>query len=139
MPKSSNSCGHWTCNTRKNELSYFTLGDVKSWLPELIGKTLDKQSLETVIKPQGPFSADQQRSLGIEIMSLLGFDFEAGRLDVSTHPFCGGVAEDVRITTRYSEDDFMRSLMGIVHETGHARYEQNLPRERVHLPVGQAR
>ncbi|MFZ3082295.1 hypothetical protein [Rhodoferax ferrireducens] len=72
-------------------------------------------------------------------MSLLGFAFEAGRLDVSTHPFCGGVAEDVRITTRYSEDDFMRSLMGIVHETGHARYEQNLPRERVHLPVGQAR
>lgn len=114
-------------------------GDVKSWLPELIEKTIAKQSLETVIKPQGPFAVEQQRALGVELMTLLGFDFEAGRLDVSTHPFCGGVAEDVRITTRYSEDDFMRSMMGIVHETGHARYEQNLPRERVHLPVGQAR
>jgi carboxypeptidase Taq len=123
---------------RSNDMDRI-FGDVKSWLPELIEKTLDKQSLETVIKPQGPFPVDQQRSLGIEIMSLLGFDFEAGRLDVSTHPFCGGVAEDVRITTRYSEDDVMRSLMGIVHETGHARYEQNLPRELVHLPVGQAR
>jgi carboxypeptidase Taq len=58
---------------------------------------------------------------------------------VSTHPFCGGVPEDVRITTRYTEDDFMRSMMGIVHETGHARYEQNLPRETVSLPVGRAR
>lgn len=114
-------------------------GDVKSWLPELIRQIIAKQSLETVIKPLGPFPVEQQRALGVEIMTLLGFDFEAGRLDVSTHPFCGGVAEDVRITTRYSEDDFMRSMMGIVHETGHARYEQNLPRERVHLPVGQAR
>lgn len=114
-------------------------GDVKSWLPELIRKTMAKQAAEAVIRPKGPFPVDRQRALGVEIMGLLQFDFEAGRLDVSTHPFCGGVAEDVRITTRYSEDDFLRSLMGIVHETGHARYEQNLPREQVHLPVGQAR
>ncbi len=114
-------------------------GDVKGWLPELIRKTMEKQAADAVIVPQGPFPIDQQRALGLKIMTLLGFDFEAGRLDVSTHPFCGGVAEDVRITTRYSEDDFMRSLMGIVHETGHARYEQNLPREQLHLPVGQAR
>jgi carboxypeptidase Taq len=58
---------------------------------------------------------------------------------VSTHPFCGGVPEDVRITTRYREDDFMQSLMGIIHETGHARYEQNLPRALVDQPVGVAR
>jgi carboxypeptidase Taq len=61
--------------------------------------------------------------------ALLGFDFEAGRLDVSTHPFCGGVPEDVRMTTRFREDDFLGSLMGTVHETGHGRYEQNLPRD----------
>jgi carboxypeptidase Taq len=114
-------------------------GEVKSWLPELIRQTIARQAHASVIQPQGPFSVAQQRALGVEIMTLLQFDFEAGRLDVSTHPFCGGVAEDVRITTRYNEDDFLRSLMGIIHETGHARYEQNLPRERVHLPVGQAR
>ncbi|MEI8028452.1 MAG: carboxypeptidase M32 [Comamonadaceae bacterium] len=114
-------------------------GDLKTWLPALIGKVRDKQADETVVAAQGPFPIDRQRALGLDIMGLLGFDFSAGRLDVSTHPFCGGVAEDVRITTRYSEDDFMRSMMGIVHETGHARYEQNLPRDTVHLPVGRAR
>ena len=114
-------------------------GDVKSWLPGLIRQVMDKQAGEQLIAAQGPFAVDSQRALGVEIMGLLGFDFDAGRLDVSVHPFCGGVAEDVRITTRYRDDDFMQSMMGIVHETGHARYEQRLPRERVHLPVGQAR
>jgi len=92
-------------------------------LPELICQTIAKQTHDSVIKPQGPFPLAQQRALGVEIMTLLQFDFEAAWLDVSTHPFCGGVAEDVRITTRYDEDDFLRSLMGIVHETGHTRYE----------------
>lgn len=114
-------------------------GDVKSWLPGLIRQVMDKQAGETLLAAQGPFAVDKQRALGVEIMGLLGFDFDAGRLDVSVHPFCGGVAEDVRITTRYRDDDFMQSMMGIVHETGHARYEQRLPRDLVHLPVGQAR
>ena len=114
-------------------------GEVKTWLPGLIQKVLAKQTSGTVLAAQGPFAIDSQRALGVEIMGLLGFDFQAGRLDVSTHPFCGGVAEDVRITTRYNDNDFKRSMMGIVHETGHARYEQNLPRELVHLPVGRAR
>ncbi|MDC7713968.1 carboxypeptidase M32 [Vogesella sp. LYT5W] len=114
-------------------------GDVKGWLPGLIRQVMDKQAGETLVAAQGPFAVAQQRALGVEIMGLLGFDFDAGRLDVSVHPFCGGVAEDVRITTRYRDDDFMQSMMGIVHETGHARYEQRLPRELAHLPVGQAR
>ncbi|SCK19762.1 carboxypeptidase M32 [Vogesella sp. LIG4] len=114
-------------------------GDVKSWLPGLIRQAMDKQAGETLQAAKGPFAVESQRALGMEIMGLLGFDFDAGRLDVSVHPFCGGVAEDVRITTRYRTDDFMQSMMGIVHETGHARYEQRLPRELVHLPVGQAR
>ncbi|MGL6045981.1 MAG: carboxypeptidase M32 [Vogesella sp.] len=113
--------------------------DVKSWLPGLIRDTMHKQAGEHVQQAQGPFAIEAQRALGIEVMGLLGFDFDAGRLDVSVHPFCGGVAEDVRITTRYRDDDFVQSLMGIVHETGHARYEQGLPRELAHLPVGHAR
>jgi carboxypeptidase Taq len=114
-------------------------GDVKTWLPGLIAQARERQAGEHVIAPQPPFSTEQQRALGADVMGILGFDFSAGRLDVSTHPFCGGVAEDVRITTRYSDDDFTRSLMGIVHETGHARYEQRLPRDTAHLPVGRAR
>jgi carboxypeptidase Taq len=73
------------------------------------------------------------------IARLLGFDFEAGRLDVSTHPFTGGVPEDVRLTTRYREDDFQQSLMGTIHETGHGCYEQNRPRAWLGQPVSQAR
>jgi len=113
--------------------------DLKRWLPGLIADVLAKQATEDVIAPVGPFPIAAQRALGLEVMGLLGFDFEGGRLDVSTHPFCGGVAEDVRITTRYREDDFVQAMMGIVHETGHARYEQRLPRTWVHLPLGQAR
>lgn len=116
-----------------------TFAAVKTWLPGLVRQVQDKQANETVVQPRGPFSVEAQRALGVEVMGILGFDFEGGRLDVSTHPFCGGVAEDVRITTRYTEEDFVRSLMGIIHETGHARYEQNLPRDIVHLPAGRAR
>lgn len=114
-------------------------GEVKSWLPGLIERARAKQAKESVVQPTGPFAIDQQRELGLQVMALLGFDFDAGRLDVSNHPFCGGVPEDVRITTRYRQDDFVQSLMGIIHETGHARYEQGLPREWLAQPLGRAR
>jgi carboxypeptidase Taq len=68
----------------------------------------------------------------------MGFDFTRGRLDVSAHPFCGGAAEDVRMTTRYDESDFLSSVLGVIHETGHALYEMGLPRAWVRQPVGQA-
>ncbi|OAN17894.1 peptidase M32 [Photobacterium jeanii] len=113
--------------------------DVKSWLPELIQKIQAKQQQEHVITPQGPFAVDQQKALSIEMMKLLGFDFNHGRIDVSVHPFCGGVPTDVRMTTRYDEADFTSALMGVIHETGHARYEQGLPKAWAELPVGEAR
>ncbi|CAN5916095.1 carboxypeptidase M32 [soil metagenome] len=113
--------------------------ELKRWLPQLIREVTAKQATERVVMPAGPFPVAAQRALGLEIMGMLGFDFDAGRLDISTHPFCGGVAEDVRITTRYDEADFVSAMMGVVHETGHARYEQRLPRAWVQLPLGQAR
>jgi carboxypeptidase Taq len=113
--------------------------DMRPSITALIKEAVAKQAQEEVIQPKGPFPIEKQKALGLEVMKLLGFDFDAGRLDVSKHPFCGGVPEDVRITTRYSEEDFLRSLMGVVHETGHARYEQNLPREWVNQPCGKAR
>jgi carboxypeptidase Taq len=69
----------------------------------------------------------------------LGFDFRHGRLDVSAHPFTGGTADDVRITTRYDEADFARALMGVLHECGHALYELGLPSDWRRQPVGNAR
>jgi carboxypeptidase Taq len=114
-------------------------GDVRQWLPGLIQRVVDKQSREPLLRPQGPFPVPAQRALCESVMRLLGFDFEAGRLDVSAHPFCGGVPEDVRMTTRFREDDFLIAMMGTIHETGHGRYEQNLPREWLGQPMSEAR
>jgi carboxypeptidase Taq len=114
-------------------------GEVRQWLPGLIRQVRARQATQSVIEPVGPFPLAAQRALCEQVIRLLGFDFEAGRLDVSTHPFCGGVPEDVRMTTRFREDDFLGALMGTIHETGHGRYEQNLPRELLGQPVAQAR
>ena len=114
-------------------------GDLRQWLPGLIQQVIDRQSREPVIQPVGPFPLPAQRVLCEQVIRLLGFDFAGGRLDVSTHPFCGGVPEDVRMTTRFREDDFLGALMGTVHETGHGCYEQNLPREWLGQPVAEAR
>lgn len=114
-------------------------GEVKTWLPGLIQDIVEKQKSIKVLKPEGSFSVEKQKNLGLKVMAKLGFDFTRGRVDISSHPFCGGVPEDVRMTTRYDENDFVKALMGIVHETGHARYEQNLPENLRVLPVGRAR
>lgn len=73
------------------------------------------------------------------MMAAIGFDLTRGSLSVSHHPFCGGVPTDVRITTRYKTGDFLSALMGVLHETGHALYEQNLPQAWSHWPLGKAR
>lgn len=114
-------------------------GDLQTWLPDLVRQVRAKQANETVIVPVGPFPKSGQYALGLEVMKLLGFDFAAGRLDESAHPFCGGVPEDTRLTTRYREDSFVGSLWGVIHETGHGRYEQNLPRALLGQPVAWAR
>ncbi len=105
-------------------------------LPELLGKVLAHQRSRRPLRLEGPFPADQQRMLGLKFMAKLGFDFDRGRLDVSLHPFCGGASGDVRITTRYDEGDFAKALMGVLHETGHALYEQGLPLSWRYQPVG---
>jgi len=114
-------------------------GDLRRWLPALIRRVIDKQSHEPVIQPHGPFPVAAQRRLCERVIGLLGFDFDAGRLDVSTHPFCGGVPEDVRMTTRFRDDEFLGSLMGTIHETGHGRYEQNRPRQWLGQPLSESR
>lgn len=69
----------------------------------------------------------------------IGFDFESGRIDVSTHPFCSGTGPgDVRLTTRYYEDYFPAAVFGTLHESGHGLYEQGLPVEHAFTPRGQA-
>jgi len=62
-----------------------------------------------------------------EVTARLGFDYERGRIDVSLHPFCAGTGADIRMTTRFNEDEPLDSLFSAIHETGHGMYEQGLP------------
>jgi carboxypeptidase Taq len=111
--------------------------DLKKFLPNFIANVVDKQkSRKKPIKPEGIFAIDKQKKLAEIIMQKIGFDFKSGRLDVSAHPFCGGNNDDVRITTRYDEKDFTKSLMSVMHETGHAMYNFGLPKEYKTQPVG---
>ena len=109
-------------------------------LPPLRARVLERQAQTGApVRLAGPFPVERQKALGLAVMNALGFDFTHGRLDVSLHPFCGGVPDDVRITTRYDQADFVKSLMGVIHETGHAQYERGLPARWRYQPVGQAR
>jgi carboxypeptidase Taq len=106
-------------------------------LPELLGRILERQK-SAPLPLDGPFPVAAQREIGLKLMALLGFDFAHGRLDQSLHPFTGGAFGDVRLTTRYDEGNFAKSLMGVLHETGHALYEQGLPEDWGYQPVGRA-
>lgn len=103
-------------------------------LPGMIEAALARQ--EEPQAPLGPFPVDRQKALAMDLMARLGFDFDHGRLDESTHPFCGGTPSDIRITTRYEEHEAVTAIMGVLHETGHALYEAGLPEPWRGQPVG---
>jgi carboxypeptidase Taq len=104
-------------------------GPLRDELAPLIAET-------TAAEPRGGraarrlrFPVERQRALNSFVLERLGFDLEAGRFDVSVHPFSSGIGPgDARITTRYREDDFPEALGSTIHEAGHGMYEQGLPR-----------
>jgi carboxypeptidase Taq len=86
---------------------------------------------------------DKQREIAKMLMAVLGYEIPpspnaAGRLDETEHPFTGGYYDDVRITTHYHPDNFASSIFSVLHETGHALYEQGLPQQWKYEPVGSA-
>lgn len=109
---------------------------IEKKIPELLTKIQAKQKAKPKLNLTFPKSS--QEKILKDFIPKLQFDFNSGRLDESTHPFCGGIPEDIRITTRYYEHDFTASFLGVVHEAGHAMYERNLPREYARQPVGSA-
>ncbi|NEJ83782.1 carboxypeptidase M32, partial [Rhizobium leguminosarum] len=109
---------------------------LKCELPKLIEKVTAKQQNEKVILLSDKIDINTQKAIGMRIMEKMGFDMDKGRLDVSAHPFCSGSNDDVRLTTRYDEDNFITGLFGIIHETGHGLYQQNLPENYRNQPVG---
>ncbi len=110
--------------------------ELETVLPDLVDLALARQTPALV--PPGPFPVARQEALAKALMAEIGFDFDCGRLDVSHHPFCGGAQGDTRITTRYNQDDFLESMCAVLHETGHAMYQQGLPVAWRGQPVGDA-
>jgi carboxypeptidase Taq len=81
------------------------------------------------------FPVKDQAAFAAEVARELGYDLDGGRLDVSAHPFTSGIGPgDVRITSRYREDDFSEGFFAVVHEAGHAMYHQGLPLEHWGVP-----
>lgn len=85
------------------------------------------------------YPVERQKVFGEMIAAAFGFDFQRGRLDVTAHPFCTDIGPgDCRITTRYNPRDLSDALYSILHETGHALYEQGLDPAHHGTPLGQS-
>jgi carboxypeptidase Taq len=92
------------------------------------------------VKPReitGMFDKDSQRKLTPWLCSFVGYDTERGKVGEVEHPFCTTVSRnDVRITTKYQEDSVTSSLYSVIHEAGHALYEQNMAEELDEYSLG---
>jgi carboxypeptidase Taq len=108
-------------------------------LVPLIRKIVDSPKKPNRSLLEREYPVDRQKIFAESAAVAFGFDFGAGRLDTTSHPFCSGVGPgDCRITTRYNPRFFSESFFGVLHETGHALYEQNLPAEHFGTPLGVA-
>lgn len=108
-------------------------------LREIAAAAVERARRRQPTLPPGPYPVARQTSLNLEIAEAIGFDFSAGRVDTTTHPFCTTLGPaDVRLTTRYDEADFTSSLFGVLHEAGHGLYEQGLRASDFGTPAGSA-
>jgi len=112
---------------------------VKAELVPLVAaiKSARRKPDESVLKRHCPQSA--QAAFNARVAEGMGFDFDAGRIDTSVHPFCSGpTPNDVRLTNRFDEHFLPMSLFGIMHEAGHGLYEQGLDASHTGTPMAQA-
>ena len=113
------------------------LDKLRDELREISARAVEKSASRKSCLPAGPYPIADQQRLNARIAESVGFDFQCGRIDTTTHPFCTGLGpHDVRLTTRYDEQDFTSSLFGVLHEAGHGLYEQGLPSDDYGLPSG---
>ena len=111
--------------------------ELKTPLLNLLDSLKNKRSIDNSFLFQ-EFKKDNQWEFGLEILNRIGFDFEAGRQDISLHPFTTNFSsKDVRVTTRIDEHDFSNMTWSCLHEGGHALYEQGLPADQYGLPLGE--
>lgn len=111
---------------------------VKKQLPSLLDKINAANQVDDSFLHKH-YNKEEQWNFSMEVLEAIGYDFEAGRQDLSEHPFTTSFSpEDVRVTTRVSEDDFASLLWSSIHEGGHALYEQGLPVSEYGLPLSEA-
>ncbi len=109
-------------------------------LVDLIGRIASSGKKAPIELTERAYAVSGQDKLSRMGATAIGFNFNNGRLDTSVHPFCSEPGPgDVRITTRYDEHHFGDAFFGVLHETGHALYEQGLPREYAGQPIGTSR
>lgn len=112
--------------------------DVKIKLKSLLDKINSKPQVNDDCLT-GHFEKAKQWTLGLEILKRMGYDFDAGRQDISMHPFTTSFSsQDVRVTTRIAENDLANMIWSCIHEGGHALYEQGLPASEYGMPLGEA-
>lgn len=110
---------------------------LREHLVELVSAIRDSGIQPDISILERQYPVDVQKSLSIEAAKMIGFNFDAGRLDIAAHPFCSGIGPgDCRLTTRYNEHHFSGALFGTLHEAGHGIYEQGLPTEAFGLGAG---
>ena len=103
-------------------------------------KSIMASGVKPLVVPEDlSFSIEDQILFCRKVSANMGFDFEGGKMDVSTHPFCAGLwSGDTRFTTRFDEKDPFSCLYAVMHESGHGLYEQGLPEMHELTPLGQA-
>ena len=111
---------------------------VEKFIKKKLPLILKKQTNLTHLDLEENLSENEQFELSNIFMKKLGFNFSKGRIDKSMHPFCGGNSEDIRITTRFDKNSSFSCFDALMHETGHALYEQGLPKKWQHQPLGNA-
>lgn len=117
-----------------------TLDQVFPALRNSLTGLLDKIN-QSNVKPdpqvlKGHFPKTKQEAFTLDILEKMGYDFSSGRLDETIHPFAISLnINDVRVTTRYDEEDFRMAVFGTIHEGGHALYEQNINRNLASTPL----
>ena len=84
--------------------------------------------------------AEKQRKIAQALAQAVGYDTTSptagGRIDETEHPFTTGYYDDVRVTTHYYPDNYASAIFSVLHETGHALYEQNLNPNWKYQPIG---
>jgi carboxypeptidase Taq len=112
---------------------------LRAELVPLLGAILQSSKKPKTALLEREYPVDRQVIFGQSAAAAIGFDFSAGRLDVTTHPFCSTPGPgDIRLTTRYNPRHFTEGFFGILHEAGHGIYEQGLPAEHFGTPCGAA-